>query len=213
MTEPGPPAAPEPPTSGAPGHQPFAAAAGSNDAPSSGPGATPQLPDAGHAAIAMAPEPPPGPGVRPPFAAPPSDRDHKRLWIGLGVGALALVVCCVGGLFGLGVLAVTGGNQLTSQARQVVTDYLGALRGGSYATAYDLLCEPLRQQETEADFALRMARADRVVDFSVGTPRVANQIVVPADVTVASGGRETQSFTLAQDRSAETDLKICGVTQ
>ncbi|HEX6501400.1 MAG TPA: hypothetical protein VF054_20570 [Micromonosporaceae bacterium] len=163
--------------------------------------------------LPAAPEPPPGPGVRPPFAAPPSDRDRTRLWIGLGVGALALVVCCVGSLFGLGILAVAGGNELTSQARQVVTDYLDALRAARYDNAYDLLCEPLRQRETEEEFAARMSGGARVVDFTVGTPRVGNEIVVPADVTVASGRRVAQSFTLAQDRSAETRLKICQVTQ
>src|SRR5437016_152585 len=44
------------------------------------------------------PSPPRGPGVAPPFAAPPTDRSRKSLWIGLGVGALLLVLCCVGGV-------------------------------------------------------------------------------------------------------------------
>ena len=36
------------------------------------------------------PAPPPGPGVAPPFAVPPRDRDSKRLWIGLGIAAIFL---------------------------------------------------------------------------------------------------------------------------
>ena len=52
------------------------------------------------------PAPPPGPGAAPPFAAPPTDKNKRGLWIGLGVGGLVLLLCCVGGIFGVGVLYV-----------------------------------------------------------------------------------------------------------
>ena len=57
------------------------------------------------------PAPPPGPGAAPPFAAPPTDRNKRGLWIGLIAGGLALVLCCVGGVFGIAVLAAIFANQ------------------------------------------------------------------------------------------------------
>src|SRR4051794_15605559 len=70
------------------------------------------------------PLPPPGPGVTPPFTAPPSDRDRRGLWLGLGVAAVMLVLCCVGGAVGVGLLAVSTSRQVQTTARATVVRYL-----------------------------------------------------------------------------------------
>src|SRR5262245_28432235 len=67
--------------------------------------------------------PPPGPGVQPPFAAPPTDGDRTRVWVGLGVGAAALVLCCLGGLAGLAGLIYTGTQAIDEQSRVTVDRY------------------------------------------------------------------------------------------
>src|SRR5436309_9937590 len=86
------------------------------------------------------PAPPPGPGVRAPFAAPPTERDRKRLWISLVVGAVLLLLCCGGGVVGFGVLVVATDRALPAEATAVVERYLTGLRDGDYQKAYDQLC-------------------------------------------------------------------------
>ena len=97
------------------------------------------------------PAPPRGPGVAPPFAAPPTDRNRRGLWIGLGVGGLVLVLCCVGGLFGFGLILVSGAEKVKTEAHQVVTDYLSALQREDYNKAYDLLCPAATAHESADD--------------------------------------------------------------
>src|SRR2546421_11834542 len=98
------------------------------------------------------PPPPPGPGVQAPFATPPTERDRKRLWIGLGVGAALLVVCCGGGAFGFGALIVNRAGALRTEAVAVVRQYLNYLRTDSYASAYQLLCSDLRDSMNQSEF-------------------------------------------------------------
>src|SRR5437899_7527140 len=96
------------------------------------------------------PAPPPGPGVRTPFAAPPTERDRKRLWISLGVGALLLVLCCAGGIVGFGALVVAQNKAIPQEAVTVVDRDLSGLRARNYQQAYDQLCAARRWEETLA---------------------------------------------------------------
>src|SRR3954447_8667918 len=99
------------------------------------------------------PAPPTGPGVVTPFAAPPRDRDLKGLWIGLGVGGLVLVLCCVGGVLGIAFLIPYADSLGKAQVASVVEDYLTALRNQDYATAHDeYLCAQERQGHSVAWF-------------------------------------------------------------
>jgi hypothetical protein len=157
------------------------------------------------------PAPPRGPGVAPPFAAPPTDRNRRGLWIGLGVGGLVLVLCCVGGLFGFGLILVSGAEKVKTEAHQVVTDYLSALQREDYNKAYDLLCPAATAHESADDFAARERRQPHPLSYQVGQTQIGNTIVVPATVRFDSGDTRQLQFRLSQDTSTG-DLKVCDVT-
>lgn len=158
-----------------------------------------------------APPPPAGPGVQPPFAAPPVDGDQTRRWVGLGVGAAALVLCCIGAVAGLGGLIFAGVQAVNEQARVTVEKYLGALSQRKYADAYGLLCDDLQARESADAFARRLGRGPQVAGYTVGEPNIERTpITVPAEVRYDSGQARTLRFTLEQDRD-NGQLEICGV--
>jgi hypothetical protein len=156
------------------------------------------------------PPPPAGPGVQPPFAAPPIDADRTRLWVGLGVGAAALVLCCVGGVVGFGGLVVTGVKALNEQATVTVDRYLGALAERRYDDAYDLLCDERQRDESVAEFTRRVAQGPQVTSYTVGEPQINREIVVPADVRYDGGDERDLQFVLQQDRGTGR-FEVCGV--
>jgi len=154
------------------------------------------------------PAPPPGPGVQPPFAAPPTEGDRRRLWLGLGAGGLALLLCCVGGLVGVGALLVTNVQAVNEQAQKTVTNYLQALRSEEYADAYDLLCDSAQRAESQDEFEQRVAREPRIAWFEVAEPQFVDQVIVPAEVRFADGDVDTLRFVLKQDRTGT--FEVCG---
>jgi hypothetical protein len=155
------------------------------------------------------PEPPPGPGVTPPFTAPPTDRNRRGLWIGLGVGALAVILCCVGGVFGFGLLAVNTSKQLEANATEVVRGYLDALEGRDYDKAYSYLCPALTRRLSANEFAEQQQARPRPVDYRLGQPEIGSTVVVPADVSYSDGTTALRRYTLTQE-AGSTDLHICG---
>lgn len=158
-----------------------------------------------------APPPPAGPGVQPPFPAPPVDGARTRVWVGLGVGAAALVLCCVGSVVGFGGLIVAGMQAASEQAKVTVGDYLGALKERKYAEAYALLCDQLQARESADAFSRRVAEGPQVTGYTVGKPETDQQpIIVPADVRYDSGRQRSLRFTLTQDRD-NAKLEICDV--
>jgi hypothetical protein len=157
------------------------------------------------------PEPPPGPGVTPPFTAPPTDRNRRGLWIGLGVGALAVIVCCVGGVFGFGLLAVNTSKQLETNATEVVRGYLDALEGRDYDKAYSYLCPTLTKRLSANEFAEQQQVRPRPVDYQLGKPEIGSTVVVPANVSYSDGTAALRRYTLTQE-AGSTDLHICGST-
>lgn len=154
--------------------------------------------------------PPPGPGVTPPFAAPPTDRNRRTLWVGLIVGGLALVLCGVGGLFGFGLIAVAGADQVKQQAQRAVSDYLDALKREDYEAAYQLRCPALNRRQSLSEFTRSQRNEARPVDYTVGEVRIGNQVIVPVEVRYDTGEQRSLEFTLSQDRSTG-ELKVCGV--
>jgi hypothetical protein len=150
--------------------------------------------------------PPPGPGVTPPFAAPPIDRSRRSLWIGLIAGGLALVLCCAGGLFGFGLVVVAGTNQQSQQARDAVTAFLTAAQDQDFERAGAQLCAQVARRGTEvveAEFG-----QERIASYSIGQVQLGNASVsVPANVSYGSGAVKQYLFGLIQERS---ELKICG---
>lgn len=159
------------------------------------------------------PGPPPGPGVQVPFGAPPSERDRRRMWIGLGVSAALLVLCCGGGALGFGTFVVQTSRSLLRQATSVVTTYLGALRDGDYSTAYNQLCTSLQSNISLGQFRVSQQGLPRVLSFTLDQPQdQGSSIVVGAEV-VRESGPQSVTFDLAQQGTTLTALKICRVRQ
>lgn len=151
------------------------------------------------------PAPPQGPGVAPPFAVPPRDRDSKRLWIGLGIGGLILVLCCAGGIAGIGVLAAGGDSIARSQATSVVRTFLEAVKQEKYSDAYAELCDQITERLTLDDFQ-RAYGADKLDSYTVGAVDTTSTITV--DATLNWHNRTTDArYTLVP---AAPVLKICG---
>lgn len=154
--------------------------------------------------------PPAGPGVQPPFAAPPIDGDRTRVWVGFGVGAAALLLCCVGGVAGFGGLMVTGVRAVNEQAQATVRNYLDALSEERFDEAYGLLCDSAQDDESPQEFADRVSDEPQVSEFTVGQAEITDEVVVPADVRYATGSQRELLFRLEQD-SGTGQFEVCGV--
>jgi hypothetical protein len=151
------------------------------------------------------PAPPPGPGVAPPFAAPPRDRDTKRLWIGLGIGGFVLILACVGGVLGIGLLASGSEDLVRGQATSVVNTYLSALRDRQYQSAWREVCTNLTSRHSLAEF--RAAVGDPPTGYSVDAVDIqADTIIVQATLRNDTGTKQVQ-YPIVQDG---TTLRICG---
>ncbi|MET8281839.1 hypothetical protein [Micromonospora sp. NPDC005174] len=157
-----------------------------------------------------APAPPPGPGVAPPFAAPPTEGRRTRLWIGLGVGALAVLLCCGGGGTAVVGLAVSGVQAVREQGRTVTGDYYQALVEHNYGKAYDQLCDDAQRHESRPEFERRAAAEPQVTGFRVGEVDTTN-LTVGVDVTLDGGERERQQVSLGQDGQTG-GMEVCGVS-
>jgi len=158
-----------------------------------------------------APPPPPGPGVQPPFAAPPTDGTRRRRWLALGLAGAAVLIVCVGGIFGIGALLVFGGQMVVDQSRAAVTEYLTAIEDEDYEAAYAKLCTQLQRRTGEAEFARSFDRQPKISSFTVLDPVIDADITVPASVSYADGTRETRRFLVDQD-SSTGEFLVCGET-
>lgn len=152
--------------------------------------------------------PPPGPGVQPPFAAPPTDGNRKRLWIGLGIGGAVLLLCCVGGIGGFIALAVSSSTARINQARTVVTKYLVAWQQQNYAGAYELVCDPIKEQETLDEFAGELS-GHPIAAYTVAKPELTTDTtLVPVTVNFVDGTSETSRYDVVLDSSGAS--LVCG---
>ncbi|MFY1703792.1 MULTISPECIES: Rv0361 family membrane protein [Micromonospora] len=147
--------------------------------------------------------------MAPPFAAPPTEGRRSRLWLGLGVGALAAVLCCGGGGAAIVGLAVTNVRAIDEQGRAVADDYYRAIVDKKYGEAYDLLCESERRRESEPDFERRVAAEPEITEYRVGDVDEVN-LRVPVRVTYTGGGQDTQTINLAPDNQTG-GLEVCGI--
>jgi hypothetical protein len=144
------------------------------------------------------PAPPQGPGVYPPFPAPPVEGKGKRIGLGLGIGAGVLVLVCGGGVAALIGVAVSASGALQERADAAVSQYLDALHDEKYDRAYQLLCDRAQDDETLTEFRGRVSAMDPIESYRVGTLNVVN-LSVPVEATYAGGSVSELVAQLGQD--------------
>lgn len=157
-----------------------------------------------------APPPPPGPGVQPPFVAPPTDGTRQRRWMAVGLSAGAVVLLCIAGVAGLGGVLYFGIQAVREQAQGVVVDYLTAVRDQEYGQAYGLLCDRLQATTTPAEFQRSFVDGPRIAGFEVGQPSLATpELEVPATIDYIGGDVRSVRFLMFQDTSTGA-FEVCG---
>jgi hypothetical protein len=136
------------------------------------------------------------------------------MWIGLGIGGAVLLLCCVGGIFGIGALVVENARAVQAEATSVVNDYLGALHDRDYRRAYDDLCDQLQAQTSYESFVNTETEQTPISSYTVEAPRVqGSNVLVFATVTRQDGSTQTPEYKLTQTGQAVAALKICGIAQ
>jgi hypothetical protein len=155
--------------------------------------------------------PPQGPGVTPPFATPPTEGRSSRLWFGLGIGALVMLLVCGGGIAAVIGLGTTAGKALNEQVQVVVGDYFDAVRQKRWQDAYTQLCEESQKDETLAAFTSRVSAQEPIRSYKIGSLSIAAiEPVVPVDVVYGSGADGTLQVYLRQDGSTG-QFEVCSV--
>jgi U5 snRNP spliceosome subunit len=156
-----------------------------------------------------APPPPPGPGVQPPFVAPPADGTSRRRWIAVGLSTGAVLLACIAGIASLGGVVYLGYQALREQAQGTVTDYLTALRDQEYGQAYELLCDSIQASTSPQAFERANREGPGIRSFDVGEPALAEDIVVPATIRYTNSTTRTVRFLMFQDTTTGA-LEVCG---
>lgn len=157
------------------------------------------------------PTPPRGPGVLAPFPAPPRER-NPRLWVGIAVLAVVVVLCCGGGIASVIGLVYYD----SSQVPKAVDTFLTAVQDKQYQQAYQLQCSAVRQQQSEQQFQSQFA--DRqLTSHRLGTVQSggsgsggSQSYLVPADLTYSDGSTEQDDFVVITENGAYT---VCGVNR
>lgn len=151
---------------------------------------------------------PAGPGVLPPFAAPPSDGNLRRMWLGLVIGFVVLVVCCGAGAAGLVVLGGGLEASVRGKAQAVVSEYMIDWQKGDYPGAYQLLCAEDQQSTSLSAFSSQLEQ-NQVESFRVGTAvTTSSDIAVPVRATYTNGASRTSNYFVAIE--GDGNAYLCG---
>jgi hypothetical protein len=154
------------------------------------------------------PAPPAGPGVRPPFVAPPTDGNRRRLWTGLITAAVIAVVICGGGIGGFAALVSTTLDARRTAATKAVTGFLTDLQHDDFAGAYRAQCDQLRERLSFAEFTSDFS-GSQLVSFRLQPPELdTDSTVVPADLTFADGSQNRERIVVVQDSDGTS--RVCG---
>ena len=148
-----------------------------------------------------------GPGVRPPFPAPPVEGKGRRIGWGLGIGAGVVLLVCGGGVAAAVGLATSASGALNEQAHVVVGKYLDTLRARDFDKAYGMLCEQARRDESAAEYRSRIAEMDPIARYQMGELNIVD-MSVPVDVTHTGGGTEQLDAYLGQNRETGA-FEVC----
>jgi hypothetical protein len=132
------------------------------------------------------PPPPPGPGVQPPFPAPPVEGKGRRIGTTLGIGAAVLLLICGGGVAAVIGLATSAQSALQEQTHKVVSEYLDALVAQRYDKAYGMLCDEAKQDESPAQYRSRVSGMEPIVSYRLEKLDLIN-FAVPVDATYDTG--------------------------
>ena len=155
------------------------------------------------------PAPPQGPGVQPPFPAPPVEGRGKRVGLSIGVALGVVVLVCGGGLAAfIGILA-SSQSSAQEHANAAVSGYLNALRDGKYDKAYDLLCDEARQNESQAEFRERVSGEPVVRTYTMGKFDVLT-FSMPVDATYDNGDNAQLEAYLGSDRTTGA-FEVCEI--
>ncbi|MBX6357549.1 MAG: hypothetical protein IRZ05_17065, partial [Micromonosporaceae bacterium] len=142
---------------------------------------------------------------------PPSEGRTARVWLGLGLGAAAVVLCCAGGLAAVVGLFVTGSAAINEQAHAAVEDYLQAVGAGRYGQAYRQLCDQLREQQSLSEFTADVTEHPRVREYELLKSKIRDdEVVVPANVTYTDRTSESVTYRVIQEGG---ELRFCGPTR
>jgi hypothetical protein len=151
----------------------------------------------------------PGPGVVPPFVAPPREGVNRRRWIGAGIGAAIAVLCCGGGGIGIFGVLFSAEDHALSAASEVVTKYMDDKRDERFAAAYQLLCMDFKDRYTLTEFSSELVNTP-ITDFVVETPQAdsGGRVIVPVSIDYAGGYQQTASYEVIQ--GSDGGSRICG---
>ena len=158
------------------------------------------------------PEPPQGPGVYPPFPAPPVEGKGFRIGLGLGIGAAVAALVCGGGVAAVIGLATTMSKALDEQATKVVGNYFTALETAKFEEAYAMQCASEQQRLTQSEFIAERT-AEPIKTHSIGSLDLTSvDLAVPVTVSWVDGDVTDVQVHLAQ--SSDTgQFEVCGVEE
>jgi hypothetical protein len=131
------------------------------------------------------------------------------MWISLGVGGAALLLCCVGGVVGFGALLVTTSQATVTEARNTVRDFLDGLAKHDYHEAYDQVCTARQSDQTLNEFTEQERALPEIERFSLGQPVASRtQFQVPA-VVQTPDATATERYLVISDGQAG-GMRVCG---
>jgi len=155
----------------------------------------------------MVSAPPQGPGVYPPFPAPPVEGRGRRIGWGIGIAAGVAVLVCGGGTAALVGIGISATASLQEHAQAAVGDYLDALRDKRYDAAYGMLCDDAQDDESPAEFRSRVAGEDPITRWTFGDLDFTS-LTLPVDVIYTGGGTGELDASLKQD-TGTGELELC----
>lgn len=153
------------------------------------------------------PPPPPGPGVQPPFPAPPVEGKGKRIGWSLGIGAGVMLLICGGGAAAVVGLITSANSALEEQTHKVVSQYLDALIAERYDTAYSMLCRQAKQEESPAEYRVRVSGMEPIVSYTLDKLDLIN-FAVPVHATYDTGETAELEAYLGQNQDTGA-FEVC----
>ena len=105
------------------------------------------------------------------------------------------------------------GRALNEQAHVVVGAYFDDVQARRYNEAYEAQCQDAKEQESQAEFASRVAADEPIASYRVGDiDLTAVDLAVPVDVTYENGDTGQVQVYLGQN-SETGEFEVCGVEE